>query len=212
MENSLESFNNALVDIRKAHRLIFSYQQKMLDLVKFIKGKLDFHHYSGQKHFSNPIRAKRNHSHDLYPNMWAWDFLYTYIYEYHLGTIELINSQCALSIIQYSDTGFYDTSDELDALNVESFENPENSGTKLLFILESISKRSQYFKWNISDLVNDKTYASIHHQKDVLVEKGRIQILYSFPLDNFLNEKTTMKALEEFIHYCKSQSIPLEIV
>ena len=41
MDNKINEFNDALCDIRKAHRLIYSYQNKMLDLADFIRRRLD---------------------------------------------------------------------------------------------------------------------------------------------------------------------------
>ena len=103
-----ERLSNALCDIRKAHRMIYSYQQRMLGLAKFISAKLDFGQVSGVKHFSNDICKRRNGYMEVHGNMWAWDFLYSYLFEYYLGEKEIEGGDSiALSVVQYSDTGFF---------------------------------------------------------------------------------------------------------
>lgn len=207
MEDKIKQFNGAMADVRKAHRLIYSYQQRMLDLIYFIKSKLDFPSFLGEKRFSNDIYKKRNGYLLLPDNMWPWDFLYSYMFEYYLGEIYLDNEDiCALSVIQYSDTGFFEK-DENNRIDVNSFADEEESGSKLLFILEIKPKRKNWI-WNIGELAMDKQYASLRHKRTILKsDKGNIQVLYSFSLDRFLNEKTSLVALKEFIDYCKENDV-----
>lgn len=207
MEDKIKQFNDAMNDVRKAHRLIYSYQQRMLDLIYFIKSKLDFPSFLAEKRFSNDIYKKRNGYLLLPDNMWAWDFLYSYMFEYYLGEVNLDNEDiCALSVIQYSDTGFFEK-EENNRMDVNSFADEEESGSKLLFILEIKPKRKNWI-WNIGELVMDKQYASLRHERTILKsDKGNIQVLYSFSLDRFLNEKTSLVALKEFVDYCKENDV-----
>lgn len=207
MEDKMKQFNDAMNDVRKAHRLIYSYQQRMLDLIYFIKSKLDFPLFWAEKRFSNDIYKKRNGYLLLPDNMWAWDFLYSYMFEYYLGEINLDNEDiCALSVIQYSDTGFFENEDN-SRMDINSFAEEEESGSKLLFILEIKPKRKNWI-WNINELVMDKQYASLKHECTIIKsDKGNIQVLYSFSLDRFLNEKTSLAALKEFIDYCKENDV-----
>lgn len=207
MEDKMKQFNDAMNDVRKAHRLIYSYQQRMLDLIYFIKSKLDFPLFWAEKRFSNDIYKKRNGYLLLPDNMWAWDFLYSYMFEYYLGEINLDNEGiCALSVIQYSDTGFFENEDN-SRMDINSFAEEEESGSKLLFILEIKPKRKNWI-WNINELVMDKQYASLKHECTIIKsDKGNIQVLYSFSLNRFLNEKTSLAALKEFIDYCKENDV-----
>lgn len=209
MENKLKEFNNALCDVRRAHRLIYSYQQRMLDLAYFIKTKLDFPDFHGKKRFSGDISKNRSSRYlRIWNDMWAWDFLYSYTFEYYLGEIKLEDgSDCALSIIQYSDTGYFETEGD-SRTDINSFANEEESESKLLFILEVKPKNAKQWIWDIHKLSLDKEYASMKHTKTLLPsEKGNVQVLYSFPLDCFLNEKTSLKALKEFVDYCKENDV-----
>jgi hypothetical protein len=209
MENiTKKEFSEALCDLRKAHRLIFSYQEKMLDLIHFIGQKYGFTDIQGNKYFSEPIKKKKSGSLELLKGMWAWDFLYSYVFQYNLGDLPLDDdSACAMSIIQYSDTGFYDSANELNKVDVNSFEHVEEAASKLLFIFEYKPKKVKDWIWNEGDIVDDKSYASKLHTRSVVKHKlGNIQLMYSFSMESFLNEKTTMKALKEFADFCKKET------
>lgn len=68
---------------------------------------------------------KRNGYLLLPDNMWMWDFLYSYMFEFYLGEINLDNEDiCALSVIQYSDTGFFEK-EENNRIDVNSFADKE---------------------------------------------------------------------------------------
>lgn len=210
MENNLEEFEQALVDVRKAHRLIFKYQEKMLGLMNYIKSRLDFPEFIGKKHFSNAIGAKRSGSgmQRIWHNMWAWDFVYPYVYEYYLGTLRLEKYDCQLSLIQYSDTGFFDqNNDEISRVDVEKFAPEEQSISKVLFILEAVPKNHKIWKWDTNEIISDKRYASSKHIRDVLEQNNAKLVLYSFSLSHFIDENSTNRALSEFCAYCEESGI-----
>lgn len=212
MEAKLTEFNEALCDVRKAHRLIYSYQQRMIDLAYFIKTKLDLPTFLGKKLFCNDISTRNYSTNRAYvyvsKGMWAWDFLYSNMYEYYLGQ-KAANSgdSYALSLIQYSDTGYFEN-EEKDKTNIKAFADETDSGSKLLFILELKPQQVKEWLWNIDEIVENKEYASINHKKTILrLEDGITQVLYSFPLDRFLTEDSTITALQEFVDYCKENNV-----
>ena len=207
-----EELKEALCDVRKAHRLIHDYQQRMLDLVRFIASKLDFSLCEGHKFFSNDITRKKNRNLTMHENMWAWDFLYSYVFEYYLGEMELDDgTTIALSVIQYSDTGYYDRIDN-KRQDLESFAPEEEATSKLLFFMERCPKKKKWV-WDIDKIVENKEYASKSHTKTVLEKNGCRQGLYSFPIERFINEKSSLQALQEFIDFCKTElDVILEIM
>lgn len=214
MENSLEELNQALCDVRKAHRLIYAYQQKMLDLTHFIKTKLGFPEYAGIKRFSNKLGGTRSDYAELklHNGMWAWDFLYSYVFEYYLG--EKDGFMC-MSIIQVSDTGYFDSID-LQKTKIDTFKSEEESESKLIFVIEKKIKSESKFAWNPDwiqkELFNNQDRMSKNHTKDCLRDEDNVQIIFSFPLERFSNEKTTLEALNEFISYCDENDISLKLV
>ncbi|MCT1531003.1 hypothetical protein M3B46_08360 [Sphingobacterium daejeonense] len=216
MENNIEEFENALIDVRKAHRLIFKYQEKMLDLMNYIKSRLDFPEFIGKKHFSDSIGAKRTGSgmQRIGHGMWAWDFIYPYVYEYYLGDIRLEKYDCNLSLIQYSDTGFFDQSnEEVSRVDVPNFIKEEQSSSKILFILEAVPKNHKNWKWDKDDFIMNKLYASSSHKANVLENNNTKLVLFSFPLSHFIDENSTNYALQVFCNYCNENGIVgLELV
>lgn len=188
----------------------------MLDLVHFIQGKLDMpvKDLCGIKHFSKPIYG-RSIGHtplNIWPTMWAWDYLYSYLFEYYLGEKEAGDKlhNYKLSLIQYSDTGYFDQDGQKRG-RISEFGSEEESSSKLLFFLEYKSKDSEW-EWKdgsyMEGIVLDKKVGSKKHTKGVItIGDKHKQILYSFPLERFINMEATLEVLREFRSYCKEQGI-----
>ena len=229
METTTENLSNALLDVRRAHRILYAYQRRMLDLVHFIQSKLDMPKFRGFKHFSNPIygRSKGHSRLNIWHNMWAWDYLYSYLFEYYLGKKETGDKRhdYKLSLIQYSDTGYFDKEEEATRaetkktfkpeedprLELEKFKPEEESGSKLLFFLEYNPKGSEW-AWKdgpyLRRIILDKKVGSKGHTKEVRsTTSGGKQILCSFPLERFINMEATLEVLSEFRSYCQEQGI-----
>ncbi len=216
METTTENLSKALQDVRRAHRILYAYQRRMLDLVHFIQRKLDMpvKDLYGIKHFSKPIYG-RSIGHtplNIWPTMWAWDYLYSYLFEYYLGEKEAGDKlhNYKLSLIQYSDTGYFDQ-DGQERGRISEFGSEEESSSKLLFFLEYKPKDS---KWEWKDgsymerIVLNKEIGSKKHTKQVRgTSKEGKQILCSFPLERFINMEATLEVLREFRSYCQEQDI-----
>lgn len=227
METTTENLSKALQDVRRAHRILYAYQRRMLDLVTFIGQKLTKSEPSVKgfkheiKHFSDPVPEPGNDISPLW-KMWAWDYLYSYLFEYHLGVFKynLREKEAGdeayeykFSLIQYSDTGYFDQEkkEEGTRLELEKFKPEEESGSKLLFFLEYKSKDSEW-EWKdgsyMEGIVLDKKVGSKKHKEEVrYTSADGKQILYSVPLEQFINKEATLKVLSEFSSYCKRQGI-----
>lgn len=214
METTTDNLSNALLGVRRAHRILYAYQRRMLDLVHFIQSKLDMREFRGIKHFSKPIYG-RSIGHtplNIWPTMWAWDYLYSYLFEYYLGEKEAGDKlhNYKLSLIQYSDTGYFDQDGQKRG-RISEFGSEEESSSKLLFFLEYKSKDSEW-EWKdgsyMEGIVLDKKVGSKKHTKEVrYTSTGGKQILYSFPLERFINMEATLEVLREFRSYCQEQDI-----
>lgn len=214
MANSLspEEFNAALCDVRKAHRLIYTYQSKMLDLIHFIKSKLDFPEFGGNKLFSDPIAKKRSSYDDLkiFKGMWPWDFIYSYAFEYYLGSKTIKKSVIALSILQVSDTGYFDSKKDKHRTDISVFESEVEAKSKLIFLLEKKDKKNNYAwdkEWVDEKIISNDKVMSADHHRECRNDNKNIQIIYSFSLEKFLDENTTIETLTEFTEYCNDQGI-----
>ncbi|RYD71526.1 MAG: hypothetical protein EOP84_24740 [Verrucomicrobiaceae bacterium] len=122
----------ALLDVRKAYRLLHDYQRAALDAVNYIGTQLGFTYEGGYSNFSDC--SPRNGKGSL--DNWAWDWLNLYFHEFHF--IKKVDSEetLNLSIWLFSDTGYYCSSHpEIDETDLSTFAKPEESNTKIGFIL-----------------------------------------------------------------------------
>lgn len=205
---SVEELKDALCEVRKAHRIVYSYQQRMMDLMLFINSKLKLDaQVTAKKWFSNRIKREDFH---MYPGMLAWDFIYSYVVEYYMGeNVTEDGFNYALSIIQYSDTGFFDNTENSRTV-LDTFDTEEESVSKLLFYLEVKPKTKRNWLWHMSEIVYDKSLAGRNHKASIRKTDSISQVFYSMPIERFLDEKTTIEALNEFRAYCKN-NVGIEI-
>ena len=214
MATTTENLSKALLDVRRAHRILYAYQRRMSDLAYFIKCKLDMPDFYGIKHFSKPIygRSKGHSRLNIWHTMWAWDYLYSYLFEYYLGVQKTSDEayEYKFSLIQYSDTGYFDQDGQKRG-RISEFGSEEESGSKLLFFLEYKPKDSEWV-WKdgsyMERIVLNKEIGSKKHTKQVRgTSKEGKQILCSFPLERFINMEATLEVLREFCDYCKEKDI-----
>lgn len=214
METTTENLSNALLDVRRAHRILYAYQRRMSDLAYFIKCKLGMPDFYGFKHFSNPIygRSKGHSRLNIWHDMWAWDYLYSYLFEYYLGVQKTSDEvyEYKFSLIQYSDTGYFDQ-DGQRRCRISEFGSEKESSSKLLFFLE-YKPKDRNWEWgdgtSLEKIVLDKKVGSKKHTKGVItIGVKHKQILYSFPLERFINMEATLEVLREFRSYCQEKDI-----
>ena len=190
-EKELEA---TLCEVRKAHRLIYEYQRRMQDLTWYIKNKLEFSTYQGYKKFSAPIGDGRRIS----VENWSWDWIYSYVYEYHLGYNN--NGNVRGSLIQVSDTGFYDN-ENAKATNLATYKKPEESRSLLIFyLLFSNDKQLLESEW--------RPLERLPQIRETVATRPSncYEIIAPIPLRNFLNEESTLNTLKNLIDYCKKQT------
>ena len=219
MENKVENLKNALIEVRKAHRLVESFQERMLSLVNYIATRLDFHQLEGIKHFSAPISPFRGGDHlKIHHTLWAWDWCYSYLFEYYVGNLDLDDSSSInLSIIQYADTGFFENENE-DRTALEFFASPEESGSKLLFFMEYVPQGCHQL-WSsytyTAKYVLNKEFGSIKHKGSVIEPEGPGKnkiLLYSVPLERFVDEQSTIAALKDYLDFLAQNGIRVQMV
>lgn len=228
METTTKKLSNALLNVRRAHRILYAYQRRMSDLAHFIKCQLKMPDFRGFKHFSRPI-SKNSGYLTIRHDMWAWDYLYSYLFEYYLGEQKTIDEayEYKLSLIQYSDTGYFDKEEEATRaetkktfkpeedprLELEKFKPEKESSSKLLFFLE-YKPKDKNWEWgdgtSLEKIVLDKQIGRKEHTKGVksiTIGVKHKQILYSFPLERFINMEATLEVLREFRSFCQKQEI-----
>lgn len=203
-------------EVRKSLRLVYAYQRRMMDLARFIMKKLDMQDVRWHKYYSRPPIAYKSNEGNMFNGMWAWDFVFPYIMEYDFG--EKVDESCkyTISIIQCSDTGFFDGI-ENDKNDVSKFLDVEKSKSKIIFYININGdiKDEEWKKWK-ADRTDDGIFDKREYMSSNFINKGEVLvstdtketvILYSLPMERFLDEHSTILALQDFVKYCNEQQI-----
>lgn len=193
-KNSTTEIEAVFFDIRKAYRLLYTYQSRVMEIMHFIGNMTSRRYEGGWSKFSNssPKNGKGN------LDLWAWDWLNMYCYEFYFGIKEINENSIKFSVWLVSDTGFYDieTADETD---IESFSSVESSKTKLVFVIGKNTWHTN-FKDFQSNMKNDATDYVRRNENEVLLAK-------SFNLSSFINSDQTRERIQEFVSFCNSNGI-----
>lgn len=201
-----DNVNNALVEVRKAYRLLADYQRKVLDLIDFIGSSYGRIYQGGYAKYGYP--TPRNGKGNL--DLWGWDWINMYFYEFHFGKELVGNHELFFSIFIVSDTGYYNerkTNSFLDKTDTELFTKPEESETKLIFL---IGKN----KWEAGGLFDE----NFNKPEFILPKEGsegkddNIMIFKSYPLAEFSSQENAEKQLKDFELYCKQFDIDFNLI
>ncbi len=143
--------------------------------------------------------------------MWAWDFVYSYLFEYFFGESDMDDgSKISFSLVQYADTGYFD-SEIVDRLDIAHFADPKSSSSKILFVLEHIPKGKVSEFVDLDEIVLNKEYASSKHTESEVSGKKTRFLLYSIPLERFVDERSSIDALKEYLAFLKRKDIEIEL-
>lgn len=195
LKNSQKDLEAIFIDVRKAYRLIYVYQRMVLDIIKFI-GDLTMRRYEGGwSKFSNSSPKDGKGSLDL----WAWDWLNMYCYEFYLGEKHVGENCIGFSIWLVSDTGYYDT-ENIDKRDVHSFKEISRSETKLVFVVGKNTWHSNYE--DTEDMLRGNSFDYVKHD-----DNNRTLIAKSYKLSQFSNADNTREIIKEFAAFCNANAI-----
>ena len=130
------------------------------------------------------------------------------MYEYFLGEQKKENSKWLLSIIQISDTGYYKREDA-EQTKITSFAPTIESESKLIFYLSVVTKdiKNDYC-WNPDKIIEQY----VNEVSPIIIKNSPcVQIVYPISLSKFINEKATMKILQDFVKYC-NENAPTNLI
>lgn len=196
-----------LTEVRKAYRLLFDYQTKLLALVKYIGGKYGYNYNGGYPKFSN--NQPRQGSGNL--DDWAWDWLNLYFHEFHFGSKKIDhNTKMYFSLFILNDDGYFlacqKEQQNVGRVNPNKFEKPENSNSKLIFVV------------GLNCWTGKAYFADINwcNQRFTIEEKGihedeNGKMFYkTYPLENFFEENNAIVQLSDFERECHAIGIPFK--
>ena len=204
MSSSKKEIDQALLDVRKAYRLLHDYQKAALDAAKYVGAQMGFTYCGGYPLFSNcaPKAGKGS------LESWAWDWLNLVFYDFHftkkIGEKELLN----LCIRLFSDTGYFISDDAAPVeTEVATFAAVERAGTKVGFLL--------YREWKpeFEQLVKDRGTVRRFIEKDgelpnELKEAGLVVKFCDF--SRLADEESTDKLIDEVVQMAQSNGLPLQ--
>lgn len=204
-----KELDNAFVDVRTAFRLLARYQSRVLDIVGYIREHTPFTDMWGRRLFCRTIgtRKARNEAEKgiteyanlaVWSDMWSWDFLYNYLFEYYFGQVKIQRKIVEMSVIQVSDDGFYKSHDmQSSATNITTFA-PAVESNSLIVLTAGHKAWMQDDEEEDSDAFLHKFLAS---EQDTVIfkdEKGAWTITKKYPMQRFASQKDADKVLSDF--------------
>jgi hypothetical protein len=184
---------NPLLEVRKAYRLLYDYQARILDLMTFIGQSYNIPFQKGYPKFSTRGQNRLDN--------WAWDWLYMYYYSFHFSN----NTGIEMSVFLLNDSGFYEAyfkDSTISALDVDKFKAVENSKSKLIFV-------AAFEKWDWFDKVHFESEKFITENKGVLPESN--MVWKSYDIEDFFTEESSLTQLKDFEKHCEANNIPLKL-
>lgn len=220
-----EQLTNALIDVRRAFRLLHQYQKHVLSLIRFIQGEVRcynqgkvqrYNYCRGRRHFISPIGLKKGGDYanlDVRWDMWGWDYLYGYLYEYYFDALESDEHQIWISIIQVSDDGRF-RSEAKGLSNLKDFASEEESSSYLILNV-SIAPKGKSRLWLKDPEVVEQTIEQYLHNfiasenldKCVKDKKeGRISMQFKISLCDLGSPEEVKTQLRRFAQFVKRES------
>lgn len=187
---SKKELRESLEDVRKAYRLLYLYQSRVKDLIEYIGNQYSRQCEAGWSKFSHSKSTGKR----INLKKWAWDWLNMYLYEFNMGQKTIENDNVFLTIVLQSDTGFYDASNTNDVgskLDVLYFANPEESKTRLIFVVAKNETGCP-----IKNLLENH----LNREETDFADGNWIGKAYE--MEEFIDEESTNKILNDFDQYC----------
>lgn len=199
MQNN--SPQDVLLEVRKAYRLLYQYQRRVLDLMKYIGNAYQLSYEGGWTKFSNV--SPRNGTGKL--SNWAWDWLSMYYYEFHFKEKLVDTDTIGFSIFLVNDTGFFETNktETISATKLSKYHPVEKSETKLVFVAGKNFWEGWSQDWRDLYFVLEKEGCK---KNDV----GGIMIFKSYSLEGFFDESESEANLKDFQNYCNLNTIDIK--
>lgn len=199
-----KELDNAFVDVRNAFRLLYRYQSRILDIVGYIREHTLYTDMWGRRLFCATIHTRNNCPDKDYAklavwsDMWAWDFMYNYVFEYYFGQVKIGRKTIEMSVIQVSDDGFYKSiSNKPSQTDISTFLQAEELNSYLVLT-------AGWKAW-LRDEQEDDYDAFLHKflsgSNDSCIyidDKGYWAITKRYPMQRFSSQKEADKVLADF--------------
>ena len=199
-----KDLDNAFVDVRNAFRLLYRYQSRILDIVGYIREHTLYTDMWGRRLFCATIHTRNNCPDKDYAklavwsDMWAWDFMYNYVFEYYFGQVKIGRKTIEMSVIQVSDDGFYKSNSKKPSqTDLSTFLPAEESNSYLVLT-------AGWNAWMRDEQIDDYNaflhkFLSGSNDSCIYIDnKGYWAITKRYPMQRFSFQKEADKVLADF--------------
>ena len=201
----MDNIENLELEVRKAYRFLFQYQNHILHMIRFIGTSYGLVYYGGKPMFSDA--APKNWKGSL--DNWAWDWLNMYFYQFSFNKEN--DKEKFFSVFLLNDTGFYQKRDENkdegrnERLDLKNFEDIDKSQTKLILVA-SENKWETFENWQSKRFLLEDT-----EDNRIPYKSGNTVTVYkSFRLSDFYSEENAIKSLDLFSDICAKNGVDIK--
>ena len=216
-----KEIDNIFVDVRNAFRLLNRYQKRVLHIISYIRDQTPYTDMWGKRNwYFNEIGTRRGSPDPeyaklrVYKDMWGWDFLYGYIFEYYFGMKKIGKKNVEMSILQISDDGcFIAEQGEKQLSDISKFEPSETSHSYLLFNIDVFT--TKYCNLWLTDPTcpddNQRDFLTqfLSSPSDVKIVKqdnGEVSVLKKYEMQKFATQHDADSVIRNFGKIVKEQS------
>jgi len=186
---------NQLADVRKAYRLLYQFQKRVLDILRLFEDEFSIEYYGGYAHFSNQTPAASFGS--LEDS--AWDWLNLYLHEFHFREEELrYRYHINLSVFLVSDTGYFDTPNAEKNI-IKTFVPADQATTKLVFMIGKDAWHDGFDDFELNFKSKSPDYVRT-------TKKGKV-LAKSFELDAFSSQMGAIQAFRQLLNFWRENGI-----
>jgi hypothetical protein len=203
-----QDLEEILLDVRKAYRLLFLYQERVLSSMKYIKQVLKLNEPKGHACTSYPIKQ------DTYMlSNWAWDWLAMYNYEFSFNVIP--NTSTNLSIVVVSDSGLFEKNEihngvDSKVLDINSYAIPKESDTLVVFFVSTNKETLWYDKSLVSLDFKTKSFRKGSKSYFKTNDAGDKFFSMSFSMSEFIDKAGIEDIVDKFVAGCKEKGIDIK--
>lgn len=208
-----KELNNLFVDVRNAFRLLNRYQKRILHIVTYIREQTPYTNMWGSRNwYYDEMRRRKNSPDkeyarlDVDKDMWGWDFLYGYIFEYYFGPQKIGKKNVEMSIFQISDDGYFiSNQDNKRWTDISTFEQSENSHSYIVLNVSVYSTKYSNLWLKDPNNPNDewedfltKFLSSSNPIKITKDNKGEVTILKKYEMQCFATQHEADEVIRDF--------------
>lgn len=187
--------------VRSAYRLLFTFQQRVMEVIDFAGTELGFTYDGGYYRWTDG--PPRNGSGSL--DRWSWDYLGFYLYEFAFQSRGKENDKLTLSIVIMCDSGMYDG--EADPLDIDKYAPEEESKTRLFFVTGKNAEPSE-IEGGIDEIIEELAYSERCMSGSHNTDRGTV-VYKSYELVDFVREAVAREALQDFRQVCHQAGISI---